>query len=355
MRRTAILVTLCGLLVLTPRGARAQRAAATAPVLGVGAHTYRWVPDWLKLPPGALLGPTHGDVVVDSRDRIFFTTDTVNALYTVDTNGRVLRVAGWRWGAGGHGLRLVQEPEPGRAGKGGRPATREVLWLAHLRRHEVLKLSLDGEILMTLPYPQAGGIYAEAKEYVPTAVDVAPTGDIYVVDGYGKGWLHQYAPDGALIRSWNGAGGPLGEAGTFKQPHGVGIDTRGPEPRVVVADRQNHRLQLFTLDGRFVREVHEELRLPSKVVCRGDDLLVVDLQGRVTLFDRDYRVLAQLGDNRDPELRGKFDINPEAWRAGEFISPHGAAWDSRGNLYVQDWNAFGRVSKLQRVRGKAAR
>jgi hypothetical protein len=323
-----------GMLLLT-RPASAKEAPV---IVGQGIHTYEWVPGWLKLPmAGMFIGPTHGDVVIDSKDRIHFSTDAANTIYTVNTDGKILRIWGSRFSGGAHGLRLVKDGD------------REVIWLTHIKKGEVFKVSLEGDVLMTLPYPQKPEIYKDATEYKPTAVDVAPNGDVYVVDGYGKGWLHQWNAKGEYIRSWDGS---KGKAGPFAQPHGVGIDPRGAEPRVVVADRKNHRLQLFTLEGEFVDEVKEDLRLPSKVVARGDDLLIVDLQGRVTIFDKAYKVVAQLGDNSDPSLRGKFDVPPDKWKAGEFTSPHGAAWDSKGNLYVEDWNTYGRINKLKRVTKK---
>lgn len=309
-----------------------------APLLGEGAHRYEWVSKWLKLPAGMTIGKTHGDVVIDARDRIYFSTDTTNALMIATPDGRIERVFGHGLGSGGHGLRLVKE------------GAAEVLWIAHLGRHEVIKLSLDdkdfGEELLVFPFPEETGLYKEKKEYVPTALDVAPNGDVYVVDGYGKGWLLRFDRAGKLLGKWNGE---TGNAGRFNQPHGVGIDLRGAEPRVVVADRQNHQLQLFTLDGVYVDAVTAGLRRPSKVVTRGDDLVVVDLAGRVTIFDKQYKVVAQLGDNGDPDLRGTYEVPPTKWKDGEFISPHGAAWDSKGNLYVQDWNAYGRMTKLRRV------
>jgi streptogramin lyase len=307
-------------------------------IVGQGSHTYEWAGNWPRFPvPGMYVGSTHGDVVVDSQDRVYFSTDTSNTIYTVKPDGRVLRIWGTPFAAGAHGLRLAKD--------GGR----EVIWLTHLKRHEVVKLSLDGEVLMTLTYPRKLPVYKEAKEFTPTAVDVNANGDVYVADGYGKGWVHQWNANGEHIRSWDGS---EGGAGKFNQPHGIGIDARGAEPLVVVADRQNHRLQLFTLDGKFVKEVKEDLRRPSKVVTKGADLMIVDLEGRVTIFDKDYKVVAQLGDNSVPELRGTFEVPPERWKAGEFISPHGAAWDSKGNLYVQDWNAYGRVTKLRRIKAK---
>ena len=316
-------------------------AAKDAPILlGQGAHTYRWQKNWLQLPPGMTVGQTHGDVVIDHRGQVIFSTDTKNAIVVASPAGRIVNVWGHNLGGGSHGLRLAKE------GK------QEVLWVASLKRHAAIKFSLDGKELLSIGNPTANAMYAKADEFVPTALDVAPNGDVYVVDGYGKGWAHRFAANGQWISSWNGS---ESAAGAFKTPHGVGIDLRGPEPRVVVADRANHRLQLFTLEGKFVSEVTEGLRLPSKIVTQGDSLLVVDLEGRVSIFDKDYKVVAQVGDNEDPKLRGVYDVAPDQWKDGQFTAPHGAAWDKQGNLYVQDWNSHGRMSKLVRVRARPVR
>lgn len=302
--------------------------------IGQGAHVYEWVSSWLKLPPGMNPGQMHGDVVIDARDRVYFSVDTRNAIFQADGQGNITRVFGQELGGGLHGMRLVKEPDG-----------TEVIWLAHVPRHEVVKIGLDGKVLLTIPFPNNNGMYKSADEYKPTALDVAANGDVYVVDGYGNDWLHRFNAQGDHLASWNQGG-----AGKFDEPHGVGIDPRGAEPVVVVADRRNHRLQRFKLDGTFIDSVEKELRLPSKVVVRGKDLLVVDLEGRITVFDENYNVVTQLGDNTNPQLRGKYDVAPSLWKDGEFIAPHGAAWDSRGNMYVADWNAFGRITKLKRVK-----
>jgi hypothetical protein len=128
----------------------------------------------------------------------------------------------------------------------------------------------------------------------------------------------------------------------------VAIDLRGAEPRVIVADRGNSRLQIFTLDGKYVDVVKEGLRNPCKVYLRGEDILIPDLQGRITILNKENKLIAHLGE-ANPENRGKFQTPPEKWKDGEFTAPHGAAWDSKGNAYVEDWNVAGRVTKLARI------
>jgi hypothetical protein len=78
-------------------------------------------------------------------------------------------------------------------------------------------------------------------------------------------------------------------------------------------------------------------------------LVVPDLAGRVTILDRENKLVCHLGDQPDESLRAQNGVPREKWKDGVFISPHSAHWDKQGNLYVMDWNYLGRVNKLQRV------
>jgi hypothetical protein len=317
-----------------PLGLRALESRQDKVILGDGKHKYEWVKNWLKLPAGVTLSSTHGCVAVDSKDRIYFNTDNENSVIIVEADGTFVKSWGKDFKGGSHGMTIAKDGD------------KEVLWLSHTGRSEVVKCTLDGEVLMTIPFPEKSGVYKAKNEYRPTSVAIAPNGDVYVGDGYGKHHVHQWNAKGEYIRSWNAADGA---AGKFNTPHGVAIDTRGPEPKVIVADRGNGRLQIFTLDGKYVDVVKEGLRMPCKVYLRGDDILIPDLKGRITILGKDNKLIAHLGDNADEKLRGNFGAAPEVWKDGEFTAPHGAAWDSKGNAYVEDWNKTGRVSKLLRI------
>ena len=93
----------------------------------------------------------------------------------------------------------------------------------------------------------------------------------------------------------------------------------------------------------------KDLRRPSNFHQRGSEIVIADLEGRVTIIDGQNRIITHLGDNKDPELRGKNPIPPEKWVDGQFISPHCVRWDSDGNLYVAEWLSTGRIIKLKRV------
>jgi hypothetical protein len=247
------------------------------------------------------------------------------------------------WGAelagGLHGMALVE-----RDGE-------QHLLLTHIGRHEVLAATLAGEILWRLGYPEESGVYASAEGYRPTSIAPLPDGGFVVADGYGASWIHRYDAEQRYVSSF---GGPGSELGQLSCPHGItALEVEG-ETLLVVADRENHRLQVFDLEGQARRAVgdveHDLLRRPCHAHRHDAALAVADLAGRVTLLDRDLGLIGHLGEQPDPARRARNDVPPAEWEAGRFLAPHCAAWDSAGNLYVTDWVSAGRITKLARVR-----
>ncbi|MEP7270052.1 MAG: hypothetical protein ABI882_01030 [Acidobacteriota bacterium] len=320
--------------VAAPLVLTSSRTAAASIVLGEGRHRYEWITGWAKLPDGMAFGNTHGAVVIDRQGRVLMNSDTENAVIIFDPNGKFIKAWGKEWKGGSHGMALHRE------------GRNEFVYLTHHSRHEFAKFTLDGEVVWIKGYPQDSKVYQKADEFRPTGVAVAPNGDFYVTDGYGKSWVHQYNAKGDYVRSWGGLGA---EPGKLKQPHGIWIDGREKTPRVLVADRANHRLQWFSLNGEYLSMLDEGLRLPSNFHELGKDIVIADLQGRVTIIDGQNKIVTHLGDNTDPEKRGKNPIPREQWADGQFISPHCPRWDSQGNLYVAEWLSTGRITKLKRL------
>ena len=318
-----------------PAAPAAPAPASASPVLlGEGAHTYRWVSGWGQT-AGKELGNTHGCMVVDKDGNLLANTDTEQAIVVFSPEGKIVRTWGKEYHGGLHGMCLRKED-----GK-------EVLYLAHTRRHEVVKTTIDGTVLWTLGWPQASGIYEKEEQFNPTAVAVGPDGQLFVADGYGRSWLHLYDKDRNYVKSF---GGPGKEPGKLQTPHGIWLDARGKEPLLLVCDRENHRLQWFTMDGTFVRMMDKELRRPCNVWPLGDGgLVVADLAGRITILGKDDVPVQQLGDNPDPKRRAQNGVPREQWVDGQFLSPHSVCADQKGNLYVMDWNFLGRVTKLEKV------
>jgi len=318
------------------------------PRFQVGTETFEWVPGWGALPDGKVLGNTHGCIVVDRQDRVYLNTDTEDAVVVFDREGKVLETWGKELAGGLHGMALVDGDGLGKDGQG---QGEQHLLLTHIGLHEVLGATLHGEILWRIGYPVESGIYESAEQYRPTSIAPLPDGGFLVADGYGASWIHRYDPERRYVGSF---GGPGTELGKLRTPHGIWVDTRVEPPRLLVADRENNRLQVFDLEGHPQREIkdleHDLLRRPCHMHPFGSELVVADLAGRVTLLDRDLGLIGHLGDNPDPGLRARNDVLPDRWRDGEFVSPHCANWDSRGDLYVTDWVSTGRISKLRRVK-----
>ena len=327
--------------LLSPVAQEAPSAAARGAdslLLGNRDHRYRWVQDWLKLPEGMTLGNTHGCVCVDKAGRVYFNTDQDHAIVVVSPDGEVERTFGKEWRGGLHGMALVEEDG------------QEFLYIAHTGRHCAAKLTLDGDVVWTLPWPEESGKYQNEGQYRPTGIAVAPDGSIFVADGYGQSWVHRYGSDRSYLGSF---GGPGTEPGRMRTPHGLVMEAVGDVSYLVVCDRENRRLQRFDLGGGLVRAEEAALERPCNAVFSAGILAVAELRGRVTLLGLDEqgrrRVLAHLAEQPDPGKRAQNGVPMEAWRPGEFLSPHGIGADAAGNLYVLDWNRHGRVSKLERV------
>jgi hypothetical protein len=185
--------------------------------------------------------------------------------------------------------------------------------------------------------------------FMPTNFAFLPDGDFLLTDGYGSYFIHRFDRDG----TWKSCfGGPGAGEGTFDTPHGIWLDDRqSADPRIVVADRAHHTLQFLTVDGQH-RQTLAGFGLPANLDRREQLLLVPELYGRVSILDRDNQVVARLGDDSE-RIRGdeRFAIrsDPQRWVAGRFVHPHDACFDSQGNIFVAEWVATGRVSKLLRL------
>ena len=342
--------------LLSPILLRAQdKAGAKTPVLGSGAYTYEAIHDWGELPARIKWGNTHA-VVEDSQGHLHVhhtvhaTSESADSIVVFDGKGQFVRSWGGAFRGVAHGMQLRKE---------GRD---EFLYLTlnaanprmvppPAEQAAVIKATTKGEIVWKIQGPPDVDGYKPAadgtpKRYNPTNVAIAPNGDVYVADGYGSSFVNQYNSKAEYIRTFGGRGA---EAGQLNEPHGIWMDTRGAMPLVVAADRRNNRLQRFTLDGRHVDFV-TGFRLPCHLHEYRGAVVIPDLQGRVTVIDKDNRIVAHLGDSGittgvDPlrrEPRDKFV-------PGKFICPHGACFDHEGNIFVVEWVEVGRVTKLRRL------
>ncbi|MBI1176837.1 6-bladed beta-propeller [bacterium] len=342
MKKLFLSATLMGIASLayphgnTPGAVAPDDAASVTKAVrtGSGIETYVSVPNWCEMPPGqSQIGNTHGAIVIDKTGLIYINSDTKRSIMVYSPEGKFLRSFGEDY-VQIHGMCIREENGE------------EFIYAAHLGGGEAVKFKLDGTVVWTIPWPQESGMYKSKSEFKPTAIAVGPNGDIYVSDGYGKSLIHQYSKDLKYIRTFGGKGT---EPGKFQTSHGMALDTRGPKPLLMICDRENRRIQYFDLDGNFVKVAVDGLRRPCSVSFHGDKVAVAELEGRVTILDKDNHPIAFLGDN---PIKAQWAVNPVPpadWREGIFTAPHGICYDTKGNLYVMDWNKSGRISRLNRM------
>ena len=305
-------------------------------IIGSGSHQYDVIDLWGKLPEGKKFGTTHG-VVEDAAGRIYIHHTGAESTYIFEPDGTFISAWGAAYTGNAHGMFLNKE------------ADGEFLYLAPTGMGILAKCTLDGEEIMRLGTPPRPDIYTTDKRYVPTESTVASNGDIYVTDGYGQHWVHRYTKDGEYVSSFGNPGG-TGD-GELRNPHGIMIDTRSGSELILVADRANNRLQYFTLEGEYVKQVHHDLRLPCTTVQWRDEIYVPDLQSRLSVFDKDDKLILHLGDRPDCWTKeGWPNIPREDWVVGAFSSPHDMHVDAAGNIYVAEWlsNGTGKCTKLVR-------
>jgi hypothetical protein len=324
-----------------------DKAGSRNAIIGSGEHTYECLHNWGELPAHVQWGETHG-VAIDQAGLIYIKHRNradmpMDAIVVFDPDGKCVTSFGKEYHAGGHGIDIRKE--------GGV----EYLYLCDVNKRQVIKSVLNAERkeeqVWKMSYPLEPGVYQKVSQFSPTNVAFAPDGGFYVADGYGSHYIHQYDKNARWVRTWGGAGK---EPGQMQTPHGIWLDDRpGREPSIVVADRANARLQYFTLDGKHLGFV-TEVSFPAHFDIRGSELLVPDLHARVSIFDKDNKVIVHLG--YDPEwtklvLADNFAMRsqPAHWESGRFIHPHDACYDRDGNIFVVEWVATGRVTKLRKV------
>jgi peptidylglycine monooxygenase len=275
-------------------------------VVGLGNRRYRVERPWGDLPSDA---GRVSDVTVDSRGHVFVLMrydPSVDAPGTpvVELDPSGARVSAW-------GADLIADSHM-------LTCSSDRLYIVDRDAHEIVICSNQGR--------RVGGIGRRHRPLEPfnhpTDVAFAPSGDIYVSDGYAASLVHRFKHDGSPVKSWGTLGHGRGE---FMNPHAVWIL---PDGRVVVVDRENDRLQVFTADGDLL-DVWGNFKQPLGIW--GDaqgNVFVTDLVPSLSMLSPDGKLLGRCR----PVLNGA----------------HGVCGDADGNLFLAEGNPS-RITRLTPV------
>jgi len=286
-------------------------------VLGSGEHRYRVVEGWAKLPDGWEFMDVAA-VAVDSKDQVYVFNRGTHPMIVFDRDGNFLR----SWGEGvfrrAHGLHIDQHDH---------------LYCTDDGDHTVRRCTPEGKIELTIGVPGKPAPYMSGEPFHRcTHTALSPKGEIYVSDGYGNARVHKFSPAGKLLLSWGESGS---EPGQFNIAHNIAADDDG---WVYVADRENHRVQVFDGNGKYETQWNNLHRPCGLYCCRGKaptfvigelgpgmrvNLNAPNLGPRLSIVDARGKLIARLGGKDGPGLE-----------PGKFIAPHGLALDSAGDIYV---------------------
>ena len=304
---------------------------------GNGEWTYAVVPHWGQLPEGKSFGGTHGAISSDKAGNVYVSTQSQTGILVYDPNGRLIRTIATAYPEV-HSLHYAEENGEEFFYTTVQKGTPEENWL-------FLKIKTDGTVVQKIKAPPAAGFHAP-NEWRITAAVPGPDGSIFIANGYGDSRIFKFNKHGDYQSSFSGHGS---EDGKCDCSHGLAVDLRYDQPLLLVCDRENLRLSHYDFDGKFVGHVTQHLRRPCQVSFHGDYAVVSELQGRVTILDKDNMPVAFLGDNPLRSQWANYQLNPESIAATQFSAAHGCFIDGAGNIYVSDWNQAGRLTKLTRV------
>lgn len=281
----ATLATITAPFIRAEESSRGENGPNTRTLTGNGEWTYEVVPNWGQLPPGSTFGGTHGAIATDKAGHLYVSTQSETGILVYSPEGvlksriataypEVHSIFRAEEGADEYLYMTVQEGTP------------KENWL-------FVKMKTDGTVVQRITAPPQAGFEAPNQWRITAAVP-GPDGSIFIANGYGDSRIFRFDKSGEYRASYGGKGSSDGQ---FDCSHGLAVDTRYEQPLLLVCDRENRRLCHLDFDGKFVRTITQHLRRPCQVSFHGDFALVSELEGRVTILDRDNVPVAFLGDN----------------------------------------------------------
>ena len=272
-------------------------------VVTLGGRYYAVECPWGRLPGDQVFGPV-SQLAVDSHGRVYVFQRSNPPLLVFDRDGTLVD----SWGEGefsdAHGIFITRE---------------DLVLLVDRDAHQILACELSGAVRFRLGQRHRPQFNAPFNH--PTDIAQAPNGDYYVSDGYGNSQVHCFTADGAFRFSWGRPGNGPGE---FTTPHAVWVD---PAERVLVADRENNRVQLFDLEGRFL-EAWPDFFHPMDIYADSDgNVFVTDQIPRLSMLSPDGALIGRCRPVR--------------------FGAHGVGGDADGNLYLAETAPLDCISRLR--------
>jgi peptidylglycine monooxygenase len=247
---------------------------------------------WGTLPDGQVFGPV-SQLAIDSNDRVYVFQRSNPPVLVFDSEGLLVD----SWGEGefsdAHGIFIT---------------TDDLVLLVDRDAHQILACETSGTVRFRLGQRHRPRLNEPFNH--PTDIAQAPNGDYYVSDGYGNSRVHCFSSDGTYRFSWGRPGDGPGE---FTTPHAVWVDSA---ERVLVADRENNRVQLFDLQGRFLESWSDFYHPMDIYADRDGNVFVTDQIPRLSMLSPDGTLIGRCR----PVLFG----------------PHGVGGDAAGNLYLAE-------------------
>jgi hypothetical protein len=323
----ADLTKLAVILLATTRFVAVAQAQTTTCV-NDAPNPYHMVNDWAHTPrPWAQTN----NVYVDGRDNVWVfdrcqdggcVGSTVAPIWELSPDGKVIK----NFGAG---FVFPHAVVPDRDGN---------VWVVDGQAkdgkgNQVMKLSPDGKVVMTLGKAGEGGKGLDVFDQ-PTSVAIAPDGDIFVSEGhaptFGNSRIMKFDKNGKFIKTFGHLGSGDGE---LKGPHVLAFDSRG---RLFVADRSNSRVVIFDQDGKFIA-AWKQFGRPSGIwIDKNDMLYVSDSESEDAPGKDTNNPGCKRGVRVGSVKTGKVDyyIPPPPVTDPRLPPPEGVAADSHGAIYL---------------------
>ena len=238
---------------------------------------YEPVLNWAKLPMGISFYGDCAAVATDSKDNVYVFNRGTDPVCVFDESGNFIRSFGKGDFDGAHGIAIDEDDN---------------IYLVDTGGHFVQKRDNDGKVIFTIGERGKSAEWQSGKFFNrPTDVAIdEESGNIFVSDGYGNSRVVKYSKEGEYLHSWGKKGKAPGE---FNAPHTIAVDHEG---KVYVGDRENHRIQIFDENGKFLKE-WTHLGSPWGLYFSSDQHLFMcdGYKNRILKLDLQGRILGTLG------------------------------------------------------------